>query len=723
MRSLVAVCCFFAFQHVFAQITPQLNVTAPSTTFRVGERIPLTLTFTAPAGSHVRVLTGYEGQRGITSPSIEVIPSSGWTDPHPDASRPSAFAGMMPAPVDVSDKPLTRVLDLNEYIRFEQPGDYAAVIRTAARQPFEPENTPAMPVAVSAPLKLHIVAPTPEWQAETLAAAVNALKERATLPRTINDTKANALYSTIAALDTDAALREMASHLDDERPAGWSSRQRIYTAALTGLPASRRPAALAAMRIVLNTPDAHISSGFLSVLINLEPSGDVPENWQRASEAAWNEIAATIPAHTPATRAEIADMLSRFNPPNEEARASLARYLAEGFHDLPPDKQSTVLQYSWQGLRSPAMLAEVQRLAQLPERKRNIPDDPDQGFTISATNELRVVALRRWYDLDPGGATAYIHQQIGTEHPAYAASDIAFLPSDPMPQFESLWGTALADGSNEDAPRLTSLLTRFGTGNAKPQVGAYVDTILSRSPVLCGFVEPSALAYLVRFDTEHARAVISRSHEKADPKCPGLPFTMIAALGNGPALEEAAIAALDQQSMGEAEAVGYLGRYGTSAARKPLEDRLQRYLAENADSSVTYERYDRSPEAMARMQNIGLGQALLQSVLAPQGWMTNPQEASALLAGCHLPQVCQVYHQLPAEFDHLQLSVTDFGRYEPVYSLPPFPGQTLDELKTKLSQLPAGTTIVLLSSTRDSSEAEGKAANAIEAAHLNLVRK
>ena len=123
------------------------------------------------------------------------------------------------------------------------------------------------------------------------------------------------------------------------------------------------------------------------------------------------------------------------------------------------------------------------------------------------------------------------------------------------------------------------------------------------------------------------------------------------------------------------------------------------------------------------MQNIGLGQALLQSVLAPQGWMTNPQEASALLAGCHLPQVCQVYHQLPAEFDHLQLSVTDFGRYEPVYSLPPFPGQTLDELKTKLSQLPAGTTIVLLSSTRDSSEAEGKAAKAIEAAHLNLVRK
>jgi hypothetical protein len=93
-----------------------------------------------------------------------------------------------------------------------------------------------------------------------------------------------------------------------------------------------------------------------------------------------------------------------------------------------------------------------------PERQR------PPGFCLDR-QQLKGLALKRWYELDPEGADREIVAQIGSATPSLAAQSIAFLPQEHFPQFELIWAQALLDTTSQLRERaLGSLLVRFGTG-------------------------------------------------------------------------------------------------------------------------------------------------------------------------------------------------------------------------------------------------------------------
>lgn len=133
-------------------------------TFHIGERIPLRLSFFYADGVPVPVGCAPCGIRycGVFSKpeTFEVEPATGWSDP-----LASYFAqyfvitgggGLPPPPTT----PLQVRLDLNEWVRFDEAGDYTVKVMS-----HRVEGSSAGRIAVvSGAIELHIVPASPEWQ-------------------------------------------------------------------------------------------------------------------------------------------------------------------------------------------------------------------------------------------------------------------------------------------------------------------------------------------------------------------------------------------------------------------------------------------------------------------------------------------------------------------------------------------------------------------------------
>lgn len=715
LRAVLLLFCLAA-PVLQAQEAPQFTVTAPSDTFHIGERIPLTASLSAPVEAHIHVLITQESHRHFGAPDVEVTPSSGWTDPEGKFLQGKIIAGPTSMPVELTPTPRTTTLDLNDYARFEQPGDYTIVLRTNAQQR---PNMAATPVSLqSTPLKLHIIAASKEWQAATLFHALEQLKTLKAHSKEETVQQRNAPYITIADLNTDDAYRAMAADLGDDQPGIYTDRVNLYSRALALAPASHHEVIIDAMRSVMNAPDTSLGGPFVNAWIMLQAINTQPEQYAELSSAAFHQIVATLPGKTVRARIDTAYVLSsRFDSRDPESRAALKPYLVEGFETLSLDRQITALDVNWRSLRSPEMLPIVQQLAQRPLQTFDLVHAPDHAYLAAESNHVRIVALPRWYELDRAGATAWIQQQIGNEHPTYKASDLRFLPPDPMPQYETIWAAALATADEQQAHALTSLLARFGTGTAVAQVGAYVGAGIATQP--CATFDPAAVAYLVRFDTDRARQVLHAIEESSDFKrCSFIWFTNISQYGTGPALEQSAIDVIAQDSEVAADAASYLQRFGTTAARQPLEKRFASLIADPEVTARPNER-DPSPQAFQRLLKYRLAEAIFRALLTPQGWTPTQAEIASLTncaaEFCHNSgSIADDYKSLTIIFSGDDLSFNLGPR------LNPFPGETLEEFRTKLQQLPAGTVITMNQPDPDFADMAAKVREAVESAHLTL---
>ena len=153
----------------------QVHTATGASTFRMGERIPLQLDFTAPASAHLSLNTAsYDRSGRMPYETFEVSPSSGATDPLASYfSRGSFMGGGLTGFTELSPETTTIPLDLNEWVRFDQPGDYILTVhrrRTLAPgQPFPGDDEAPL---TAKPLRLHIIPASPEWQRARLTAAI-----------------------------------------------------------------------------------------------------------------------------------------------------------------------------------------------------------------------------------------------------------------------------------------------------------------------------------------------------------------------------------------------------------------------------------------------------------------------------------------------------------------------------------------------------------------------
>jgi len=191
--------------------------------FRIGEVILLELSFTSTVPNKYRVgASSFDEYSNFFPDNFTVEPDTGWDDPRTaylDSCPVYVMSGGLQSiiPKMLSQKPTVVVLDLNERMRFNDPGTYHITIHSDRVVRL---NSPLGIGAVrlhSNALPLTVVPATEHWQQQTLDSAVAVLDSPMSvgdLPWAQNGDRRNAA-KVLQFLGTAAAAREMGRRYQD----------------------------------------------------------------------------------------------------------------------------------------------------------------------------------------------------------------------------------------------------------------------------------------------------------------------------------------------------------------------------------------------------------------------------------------------------------------------------------------------------------------------------
>ena len=679
------------------QAALSLQVTNGQSTFHIGERIPLKLTFSSPNDTDYLIAPLVRGRGDeFDCNRFEVVsPAAGWSDPLEMYFKQDLIRtghGWSWPPLQKS-KPVEASFDLNEWIRFDQPGDYTIKVTSFCVSKVQDAER----YSLSKTIKLQIVPATREWQNEKLKSIqpnLDLLDQPAQQAQPGESSQSQwerrgDLFESARAdlkyLATPAAIDEMTYRLRDEK---YNFADQC-SMGLMGLPPTMRETAIASMNNRIEEPDFPITQWFFSTLsfLHVTPGSD-KESIRKQREAInpiiWSAIFSAVAKKEPVARAETVQTLLGYgrNISTPEVNRQMASLLKLSFLDLDSRSQTDDLRNEWDRLRSPDFLPILQALARLP-----VQSDSDLEVWVYDRQQLKGVALKRWYELDPEGAHREIVAQIGSATPSLAAQTIGFLPEEQFPQFEPLWAQALLDTTSQLRERaLGSLLVRFGTGAMTNQMIAKLG---EKSDYPC---DPHivALAYLVRFDPNLAR---ERLKQEFPGECSGQLLRFISELTTAPVLNDQAVENLNST---EPETVRDAVQYLTSYGRKEDEAPLWRRYVEWTEA------YGGKENLLDHRGNDSIiGQELGSALIRGQGWFADAKLIGSVLKKCVGESMCKQLKNdagwavAPYQLNLPALTMPSVGMAADSIGVAQYGTRSLKLFEAKISQFPPGSKFVL----------------------------
>jgi hypothetical protein len=691
----------------------QLQTSTSQSVFHIGERIPLTLMFSAADTNRYEITSSSSNRQGCMDyEDFEVTPSKGWADPLAIYYGGGCAGSFLSGLGVLSSKPTIVQHDLNEWIRFDQPGVYKlTVISHRVDEPASASEAGNHLSLKSNSIELHIIPATPEWQRTRLNTILQQLHAIPAGPGMPPPGRTEAV-ADLRYLATEGAIQELAAGLRDDMP------DMMDQAAfgLIGAPDSMRATASDAMERQIDAPAFPVCSFFLHILLFFQATPDtsapaLQEERERLGSAAWQEVYSGLPRKVGPARAVTVQTLLNNKPRSltPEQALQLSSVLASSFLNLSQEQQANELKYNWDLLRSDTTLAALQVLARLPLK------NPGSNLsTVYTTRELKSAALQRWYELDPEGARREIMNQIGSASPSLTAAAISFLPKQSFPEFESIWAEALLSTNNvEQEAVLASLLAHFGSGTATAMVASKLDAKVGEWACT---PQAAALGYVVEFDPESALVFIKRAIDARGPAMTGCNHSLfqdVAAYTRSPVLSEAALQTLDDPDHQVImDALIYLASYGTSEAKQPIWERYLKWSETWAGKGEVLEQR-KAGDMAGNWQEVGLGENLARTLIGGQGWLADPALISAVLQRCVGEQICTQLQQFAATAGP-PYNVTLYKSGENQnHQIAQYTEKSIDLLEEKLGQYPKGTKFTLISgspATADQKSLEQEAA-------------
>lgn len=679
-------------------------------TIHIGERIPLRLTFTSPNDTQYIIAPWSSGRGGeFDFEGFDVSPSTGWSDPlaiYFTQDLPIMGHGWELPPLQKS-QPVQVMLDLNQWVRFDQPGVYR--VKIVSHRVCDVVNNNRS-VLQSNVVELHIVPATPQWQEATLKKILAKLDESA--------------IADLRYLATPAAIDVMTSKLRE----GYAFVANECSMGLIGLPDSMRNLAIASLNQRVKEQDFPISPLFFTTMSLLQVSSgstaaEIRARRQSSDAALWRTVFSSIADKEPVARAQTLQTLlaKGRNINTTEIKSQIASLLLASFLDLDSRSQIDDLRQHWDLLRSPSILPALQTLAKLPALN-------DGALGPYSRENLKSVGLQRWYELDPAAARSEILAQIGSAAPSLSSGALAFLQREPLPQFESLWARAFVqttDQQQEDI--LGSLLVYFGTGAVASQM--IVTLKEPPRPYSC-MSRAMALAYLVRFSPEDARPLLTREIATNESGCSYSVLRWVSEYATAPVLNEIAIEALDNADTGVVlDALRYLTSYGMKSDEKPLWEEYVKWTRVWSGKADTL---DHQGPGLHPCGEVCVGEALATALISNQGWLADQTLISRVLNRCVGEKMCKRLNDvartadppyqviLPDATDPLGIGVKQS------YNVAQYAAMSRDLLKAKISQYPAGTKFVLLSvwpPTEDQRRLEGEVRSIFQKSGMTLEKR
>ena len=255
--------------HTCAQSTPPVDpnvvlkvaIANDQREFRTGETIPLQLRFSSPVKNQYQLNTAqYDRSGRMSYEQFKISPSEGSVDPLPNLQ--GSMGGMRTYEF-LNTQPWTIKLNLNEWVRFTQPGQYRLIVssnRVEVRNPSSQSGTSAV-TARSNEITLKIIRADPDWQKRIFNDAVAKLD--APLPRESNESE---VYETrrpalerLRFLGTADATRELVKRMRGQDHGD-------YICMLGVISSPERSVARTALEEALADPDHPIDGNFLYTL-------------------------------------------------------------------------------------------------------------------------------------------------------------------------------------------------------------------------------------------------------------------------------------------------------------------------------------------------------------------------------------------------------------------------------------------------------------------------
>jgi hypothetical protein len=473
------------------------------------------------------------------------------------------------------------MISLNAFLPSLRPGRYrvAALARKHVLTHREPTSStygyaePAQ-YAVSNTIELQIVASSPKWVAQAIAASVATLKGPEPNGGPAYEAR-HAAAEQLRFLDTPASWRAVLDAMPVEEGI-----------LLRGLGGSHHLARICAlMQSAVPAPSQAVSSYYLDNLGRIcanahlpappppnppPPPGGKPaeptaeqsrywkewsDYWQSAMAKASVVLAASVPGKLGEKKAiAFQTLMDRVQPgqPLPDWVPALEREFIKSYPALDERWQRQLLSYYSSKLRSPDLIPLLEGVL--------------DGWKPGDYNEASQGALASLYDLDAARAQARMLAELRKDRSWLDSSNLALLP----PAAAHLTDDELiaALGGWNAGLRMTAL-AKYGSPQALPRVKA----IYESQQDAC---QPELMAYFVRVDPAYADRIF-HSHpwdvKVEPPRCTGEIFDRTPRIAMGPVLEKYMAAYLMQGTVYLKKAAAQsLGRFGSPAALGPLWD-------------------------------------------------------------------------------------------------------------------------------------------------------
>lgn len=675
--------------HAFAQ-SAQLTISTPKTSFYLGEMIPLNLKFTALQPNRFLADSRQYDRIGRLNYVEQFIvdPASGGEDPLAGTSRATGgMGGLSGGPKILSDEPFVIDRVLNDYVRFRHPGEFRIHVVshrvTQVDDPAQLEESRRFSARgqsvelISNTLTLSISPAPAAWIAQQIA---NARAVLAQPPNGQTTDRATAI-AVLRALGTVDAAMELARATGDDA---------LFAAEVTLLGSPHRKELLPLLEQRLVAPGQGIVDRQIETLAQLAemvasdgpmpPYPTDPEaqaKWQTESKRRaefrkrkQDEYVSKLIASLPSKQAEARLLslhalltLANRTAPSPPWLGQVASALAGEIRHLPLPMQREMLDSQWGWIRTPALLPALRELLD--------------------SDALRNIALRRIYELSPDEGRKIILDEI--RHPSrnFDFSTLAMLPDPSLPALVE----ALADRMDP------LLILRYASGEIVKQVEEKYSARPADSQLCAG---PLAL-YFLKYDPPAGEKLL-----RADFAKPGLPpacydlgfqFHSLGRWAYSPALERLAIASLTSDKVPvKRGAADLLGKYGSTAARKPLWETMEYFHSwwkdREKDLNETIGDESRQLELALRT---ALGNA--------DAWVLTDAELRRLLDLCSSDS-CRNDVKGWIANSASPVTIQAYGpAWAPRFMLGVLDGADLDWLTRKLSQFPPAVTFRIAPTT------------------------
>jgi hypothetical protein len=583
--------------------------------------------------------------------------------------------------------PRSPVISLNAWLPAMRPGRYrvAALARKQVRSAGGPYGyaDPAQ-YAVSNSIELEIVAASPAWIAQTIAACVATLKGPEPTRNEGYEAR-RAAAGQLRFLDTPAAWRAALELLPVEEGT-----------LLQGLLASRQPARICElMQSGIAAPGQAVSSYYLDHLGRICATANLPapgaeqsqywKQWGDSRESfmdkAGERLAASVPAKLGEAKAvafqTLMERVQQAQPRPEWVPALQSEFI-KSYPTLGGRWQRQLLSFYASALRSRDLIPLLESVL--------------DGWKPGDYYEAPHAALASLYEIDPARAQAHIVAELKKDRTWLDAAQLALLPPGAAHITDDELIAALAGAQRaliwNPQLRMTAL-AKYATPEALPRVKAIYEW--EQNPRSNGWwdeCQPELMAYFVRVDPAYADRVF-HSHpwdmQAQPPACTVRYFDRTPRLAMGPVLEKYMTAYLMHRTVNiKKTAAQSLGRFGSPAALPPLWDTFRYFHEYWKGKAADLERNG---------EGVGLEMELRKAIARGRHWLATDADLRTIESLCVSGRCVQETREdLDAWRKPLRLelrgpanaTVAQYYEFE-----------SLADIEEKLGQFPKGTQFAL----------------------------